>query len=241
MTRLDGRRSLSVFGLVCSVHKPPDWRFTLIERSASRYPEYDSAWSLAEAMPLNTTAPVTARDHFVVGFTAEELSARMANESRDLSIPDDEIRQRYFHRTRSARYQSGDTRGWKLCQARRIVAADDRLGSKIIRCLYRPFDWRYVFWHPAMIDWPRNEVTRHLIDSEECKVRDQKAEVTIQANFAELRTLNPALLHSLPHRPPPAAPHAALHVFLDSPIASRSTASSAATIAAVNRCFRCTK
>ncbi|HEX5105131.1 MAG TPA: type ISP restriction/modification enzyme, partial [Pirellulaceae bacterium] len=69
-------------------------------------------------------------------------------------------------RTRSARYQRGDTRSWKLPHARRAVAADEEWQGKIVRCLYRPFDWRYVFWHPAMIDWPRDEMTRHLLHAD---------------------------------------------------------------------------
>src|SRR5207253_1335239 len=102
--------------------QPPDWRF-VPTRGARRYSEYDAAWSLANAMPLHTTAPVTARDHFVVAFSAEDLHARV-KEFCDLSIPDEEIRRRYFQRTRSARYQPGDTRGWKLAEARRRVAAE---------------------------------------------------------------------------------------------------------------------
>src|SRR5262245_59674615 len=145
-----------------SVPQPPQWRF-IPQATHCSHSAYASAWSLAEAMPVHATAPVTARDHFVVAFTAEELRQRIA-EFRDRSIPDDEIRHRYFTRTRSARYQVGDTRGWKLSAARRMVAADQDWQSKIIRCLYRPFDWRFVFWHPAMIDWPRREVTRHLIE-----------------------------------------------------------------------------
>ena len=141
---------------------PPHWRF--IPAKVCLYPEYEAGWSLPDVMPVNTTAPVTARDHFVVGFTAEELCQRIA-EFRDLSIPDDEIRLRYFNRTRSRRYPPGDTRGWKLAEARRAVAADADWQTKIVRCLYRPFDWRYVFWHPAMIDWPRAEITRHLLPS----------------------------------------------------------------------------
>jgi len=141
---------------------PPDFRFTSSPHHAG-HPEYAAAWSLAEAMPLNATAPVTARDHFVVAFTQDELRQRVA-EFRDLAIPDDEIRRRYFQRTRSARYETGDTRGWKLAAARRAVAADADWETRIVRCLYRPFDWRHVFWHPAMIDWPRAEVTRHLIE-----------------------------------------------------------------------------
>ena len=139
---------------------PPHFRFlpaTICIRA-----EYEAGWSLPEVMPVNTTAPVTARDHFVVGFTAEELCRRIA-EFRDFSIPDDEIRSRYFNRTRSRRYPTGDTRSWKLAEARRAIAADADWQARIVRCLYRPFDWRYVFWHPAMIDWPRTDVTRHLL------------------------------------------------------------------------------
>lgn len=139
---------------------PPHWRFVPTENFEC--PAYDAAWPLTEAMPVNASAPVTARDHFLVAFTEEELHARVA-EFRDLGIPDDEIRGRYFTRTRSRRYPPGDTRGWKLSVARRAVAADDAWPRHIRRCLYRPFDWRYVFWHPAMIDWPRNDVTRHLL------------------------------------------------------------------------------
>jgi len=139
----------------------PLWRFTSAQIES--HPEYDAGWPLPEAMPVCTTAPVTARDHFVVAFTPEELYQRIG-EFRDLSIPDAEIRRRYFARTRSRRYPSGDTRGWKLEEARRIVAADEHWRQHIRRCLYRPFDWRWVYWHPAMIDWPRAGVTRHLLE-----------------------------------------------------------------------------
>jgi hypothetical protein len=140
--------------------QPPHWLF--VPAKAGTHPEYAAAWSLAEAMPLNVTAPVTARDHFVVAFSRKELHERIS-ELCDLSIPDETIRAKYFTRTRSSRYPSGDTRSWKLAAARRAVAADDQWPAKIVRCLYRPFDWRYVFWHPAMIDWPRTAVTRHLL------------------------------------------------------------------------------
>jgi predicted helicase len=153
--------TLSVLSPASFTPTAPDWQFSPIAKSP-QHTEYTSSWSLADAMPVNTTAPVTARDHFVVAFSREELNARV-QEFRNLQISDDEIRERYFHRTRSARYQTGDTRSWKLSAARRIVAADDQWQEKIIRCLYRPFDWRYVFWSPAMIDWPRHEVTGHLI------------------------------------------------------------------------------
>jgi predicted helicase len=123
---------------------------------------YEQGWLLSEAMPVNTTAPVTARDGFVVAFTREELVERLTA-FVDLSIPDAAIRERYFGNTRSSKYPSGDSRGWKLAEARRTLAADSSWRQRIVRCQYRPFDDRYVLWHPAMVDWPRPEVTRHLL------------------------------------------------------------------------------
>lgn len=149
--------------LICFSPVTPQWQFIPPSQKAV-HDEYAGAWRLNEAMPVNAPAPVTARDHFVVGFTAEELIGRLA-EFRDLSISDDVIRGRYFNRTRSSRYMPGDTRSWKLSEARRIVAADNDWRQHIRRCLYRPFDWRYVFWHPAMIDWPRTDFIRHLLSS----------------------------------------------------------------------------
>lgn len=123
--------------------------------------EYSSAPLLTELMPVNSTVPVTARDHFVVARTREELLQRI-DDLGNRSISDNELRARYFQRTRSQRYEPGDTRSWKLSEARRIVREAGDPQQFIRRCLYRPFVWRYVFWHPAMIDWPRPEVTRHL-------------------------------------------------------------------------------
>ncbi len=107
------------------------------------------------------TAPVTARDRFVVAFTRDELLGRM-EAFRDLAIPDEEIRARYFTRTRSPKYPAGDTRGWKLHEARLQMAEDAAWKDHLRSCWYRPFDRRVIYWTEWMIDWPRKELTRHL-------------------------------------------------------------------------------
>jgi hypothetical protein len=161
----DGKAACSTSVLAFNSLAPAGPQWSLVPGSAESHPEYAAGWSLAEAMPVNTSAPVTARDHFLVAFSREELVGRLA-EFRDLSMDDATIRAKYFTRTRSSRYPPGDSRGWKLTEARRIIAADDDWESHIVRCLYRPFDWRYVYWHPAMVDWPRTSVTRQLLGPE---------------------------------------------------------------------------
>ncbi len=118
---------------------------------------------LNEAMPVSTTAPVTARDGLVVAMSRRELVDRLERFC-DLSIPDEVIRNDYFPRRRSWRYPAGDTRGWKLAEARRRLADTPDWQDAIRTCLYRPFDERYVCWLDGMIDWPRGRVARHLLE-----------------------------------------------------------------------------
>lgn len=128
--------------------------------------EWEQGIPLPEAMPISTTAPVTARDRFVVAMDREELIRRL-EQFADLSIEDAFIRERYFQNTRSNKYRAGDTRSWKLTEARRRLAGEKNWQRHIHRCLYRPFDWRWVFWTDWMVDWPRTAVTDHLLATRE--------------------------------------------------------------------------
>jgi len=138
---------------------PPHFLFT---PQPSRDTFYQSGWPLNKVMPVSAPAVVTARDRFVIGFSEEEVAARI-EEFCDLTVPDKVIRQKYFSRTRSQRYQPGDTRSWKLQAARRLVAADPNRQANIRPCLYRAADNRFIYWSSAMIDWPRTAVSRHML------------------------------------------------------------------------------
>jgi len=155
--RGDGDCALAIRRLV-----PAAGQYFFTPRPMTARDEYDTSPRLPDLMPVHVTAPVTARDHFVVAFTRDELLARMA-EFRDLAISDDDLRRRYFTNTRSAKYASGDTRGWKLTAARRRLAADPLWQQHVRPCWYRPFDERFVYWADGMIDWPRSEVTPSLV------------------------------------------------------------------------------
>lgn len=141
--------------------RPRSPQYFFHAEAAAHNDEYQQFWPIDEVMPVNTTAIVTARDSLVIAFTCEELIERLAR-FRDVSIPDEQIRRELFPRSRTGKYPPGDTRGWKLRVAREQLAADDRWREKIRTCLYRPFDRRYIYWSPTMIDWPRPEVMRHM-------------------------------------------------------------------------------
>jgi len=118
--------------------------------------EYYNFPKITEIFKVYVTGIVTARDHFVISFDINELRQRII-QFRNLSIPDDIIRNSY---------KLKDTRGWKLSQARRELAKDDKWDTYYKPILYRPFDIRYIYYTPKMIDWPRLEIMRHMLEGE---------------------------------------------------------------------------
>jgi predicted helicase len=127
--------------------------------------EYEIGWKITDIMKTNVTGIVTARDQFVTDFDIDSLLERIAD-FRDETNSDAEIRERYFGGKTSSKYQSGDSRGWKLPAARIKVQKDQLWRERIVPYLYRPFDKRSIYYVPWMVDWPRTEGMRHMLTGE---------------------------------------------------------------------------
>lgn len=115
--------------------------------------EYERGWRLTDIFRLHSTGIKTHRDHFAIDFDLKSLQQRIG-EFRDLTIPDDEIRRRYALK---------DTRDWKLRESRQKLAQDSNWQAHFHPCLYRPFDTRWIYYSPTVIELPRDEVMRHMV------------------------------------------------------------------------------
>lgn len=141
----------------------PDSPYYFFEPQNTDYrAEYDCCWKINEAMPLNCAGFITARDHFVVDIDKDALLSRISDFA-DSKRTDAAIRAAYFSGRGSGKYPDGDTRGWKVPVARRRVASDKQWRDRVRVCSYRPFDRRPVYWADWMIDWPRPEVSGHML------------------------------------------------------------------------------
>lgn len=142
------------------VPQPPAFVF----RTGSRTPRSVTVkqWRLDNCFVIKSSAVVTARDSLVVAQDRRELLARIEL-LRDSNIDDATIRKKFFPRGRSHRFARGDTRSWKLDTARALLANDENWTRYVQRCCYRPFDDRWIYWHPRMIDWPRTSVSSELL------------------------------------------------------------------------------
>ena len=124
--------------------------------------EYEQGWKVTDIFPVNSAGILTARDHFALDFEREALEARI----RDFADPvnsDETVRTRYFG-TPAGKYLAGDNSEWKMSEARAKLQKDGFKEALIQPCLYRPFDYRYVAFHPQIVWRCRSEVMQHMSD-----------------------------------------------------------------------------
>ena len=114
--------------------------------------EYENGWKVTDAMPVNVLGFQTHRDSFAISFEKDSLRNRISNMRRG-SLSDEEVRQLYGLR---------DNRDWQLSAARRQVQDDKRWEQHLMRCMYRPLDWRYCYFSTVTMDYPRRELLEHV-------------------------------------------------------------------------------
>ena len=129
----------------------PSYFFTPWDESGAE--GYQSLPAVTDVFPMHVTGIVTARDRFVYDFDRAALLRRIGR-FRDTRLTDRFIRESY---------QLKDTRGWKLPEKRRKLSRMDDWREHAVQCHYRPFDVRWLYSHPDMVDWGRPDVMPHML------------------------------------------------------------------------------
>ncbi|MCA9906810.1 MAG: hypothetical protein KC547_23305, partial [Anaerolineae bacterium] len=126
----------------------------LVPKDFSLVSEYQGFVSLNDLFATRGTCFETRHDALLIAFTKVELEQRMALFS-DLSVPNSEIEDIIG---------VASTRTWDLSVARRFVAESDK--SPLYKCMYRPFDFRWVYYEPSIIErGSHSENTmRHMLE-----------------------------------------------------------------------------
>lgn len=125
---------------------------------------YDKGFGIDELFPTNVTGIVTARDSVVLDFDKNDLLSRI-NKFTDSNYTDAETRAWLFPNKKDGKYLAGDSRGWKLAEAR-IEIASNQHQNLIKKFTYRPFENRFIYYSPNMVDWGREEYMHHLLSGE---------------------------------------------------------------------------
>ena len=122
---------------------------------------YSAYIGLDELFTSNVMGIVTARDALVVDMDKEALLSRIKAFCSP-TVSDAEIRTLFFGTKKAGKYLPGDTRGWRLADARRKISRYDH--EQIIKDVaYRPFDVRNIYYSPDMVDWGRERLMSHFL------------------------------------------------------------------------------
>jgi len=137
-----------------------DWReihpysefYLFVPRDEEVLERYSKFIKVTNVFPVNNVGIVSSRDHFVFDFDSEALKRRIRMFC-DPSMSNGMIREAL---------KIKDTRTWNMKEARSLVQKDEKWETKIVLCLYRPFDVRWLFYHNAVVERPAREVMRHM-------------------------------------------------------------------------------
>ena len=138
----------------------PAPRFYLFEPFDESGADSYSDWpAIKEVMPVNVTGIVTARDGFVIDLEPSVLLDRIET-FLDNRLSDTEVKERLGLKENYA---------WRVAAARRELRTTTkrkRLEDFVTKILYRPFDERFIFWHPSVVWRPRTKAMPHMLAGE---------------------------------------------------------------------------
>jgi hypothetical protein len=117
--------------------------FLFAPRDAVLEDEYRRGISLADLFPERSVGIVTGCDAFAVDTQPEELKRRIRF-LREARIP-------------------GDLVPGAPARAFSAIRTDEKWQGRYQEILYRPFDWRTIFYADYVLERPRREVMRHLL------------------------------------------------------------------------------
>ena len=113
---------------------------------------YELAFPVNQVFMLSNSGIVTARDALVLDLDLEHLHRRI-DEFRNSSFSDAEVKKRF---DLSENYM------WRVSKAREEILAVKRWKQFFTEILYRPFNVRYIFFHPSVVWRPRLDVMRQM-------------------------------------------------------------------------------
>lgn len=126
---------------------PPAPSYLFVGRDSRLEEAYARGVPLTDIFLKHSVGVLTARDRFVIDFEPDSLRKRIV-ELRSglgeiLAVP--------------------DTGSWNRSEAVRRAAADGAWESRFTEILYRPFDYRPIFYADYLIERPRETLMRHLL------------------------------------------------------------------------------
>ena len=126
--------------------------YLFVPQDTKLLPEYEKGWLVTDIFPVYASTVTTARNDFSMAYVPDDLQTRISD-LVDTTLSDQEIRDRY---------QLKDVSYWNLKEARAELRTIQVIDDYIKPYCYRPFDFRYVYYHGAVCERLRADVMQHM-------------------------------------------------------------------------------
>jgi hypothetical protein len=144
--------SSSIGTLQWNTLQPTSPHYLFIPQDTELKPEYEMGWLITEVFKVYASTVTTARNDFSMAFNPETLVTRI-KDLVDKGKSDQELQ---------AKYELKDVSYWTLSGARKELQKIKNIEGYVKQYCYRPFDFRYVYYHEAVCERLRHEVMRHM-------------------------------------------------------------------------------
>lgn len=136
--------------------KPRSPYYFFVKQDTEKIKKYLGWKKINEIFPLNGVGMTTARDKFVIDFNKYKLENRIRLFKN--SKFDDEELHKFFQINRK--------KGWNIRKAWEMLQSisDTELKKYILPIAYRPFCYRYIFWHDSVVWRTVKRVTKHMLE-----------------------------------------------------------------------------
>ncbi len=129
--------------------------------------EYDNYIPIKDIFKEYNVGFVSARDEFLIDFDRKLLRKRIEEfRSPESKISADNIKEKYNLR---------DTSTITIKDARKDLREDEGWEKSLTTCTYRPFDNRYIFYSPEIMERPVFQIQRHMLSGDNLSVNIGRA------------------------------------------------------------------
>ncbi len=130
--------------------------YLLIPQSYDLRVEYGRGWKITDIFPVNSIGMQTHRDYFITDIDRNVLMNRIRS-FRDSKLNDAQLREEF------------DIGNLNIAKAQSSLRSNSDLTNQMVKCLWRPFDTRNLYYDKNLIDRPRAKITDPGQTHQNCK------------------------------------------------------------------------
>jgi len=128
----------------------PNYFFT--NKDFEEQKQYGNGFSIKDIFNSTLLGPNSHRDDFAISFDKATANQRISD------LLDSNLTNEYLRK----KYNLVDNRDWKFETKRKTINANE----KSIKCLYRPFDFRYMLYGEYAFDYHRPQINNSLLNKD---------------------------------------------------------------------------